>query len=144
MGVPAFQAVGVLGAQLPARPGGHPDHQGDVELPAGHVQEGSRVVHDLVQGQQAEVDRHDFHDGPHAAERRADARPHKAGFGQGRVADAFRPEFLEKSQADSEAAPVRPHVLTHEEHAFVALHGVPDAGPDGFPVGGFHCGPRSL
>ena len=35
--------------------------------------DGRGIVHDLVQRQEAEVDGHDLHDRPHAAERRADA-----------------------------------------------------------------------
>ncbi len=77
VGIPAFQAVGMLGGELLARAGGHADHDGHAELPARHVPQGSGVVHDLVQRQQAEVDRHDLDDGAHAAERCADAGTHE-------------------------------------------------------------------
>jgi hypothetical protein len=76
VGVPALQAVGVLGGELAAGAGGHADHQRHVELATGHVAQGGRVVEDLVQGQQAEVDRHDLHDRAQTAKGGTDARPH--------------------------------------------------------------------
>jgi hypothetical protein len=54
-------------------------------------------VHDLVERQQAEVDRHDLDDRAHAAQRRADAGADEAEFRQRRVADALGAEFLEQA-----------------------------------------------
>ena len=124
VGVPALEAVGVLGAELAPGPGGHPDHDRHVELAARHVEQGRRVVHDLVEGKQAEVHRHDLDDGSHPAEGGADAGTDEAGLRQGRVPDALGPELLEQAQAHCVAAAVAPDVLTHEEDAFVALEGL--------------------
>ena len=104
--------------------GRHPDHQGHVELSAGHVQQRGRVVHDLVERQQAEVDGHDLDDRPHAAERGPDAGADERRLRQRRVPDAVRAELLEQAQADREAAAVAPDVLAHQEHPLVALQGV--------------------
>jgi len=40
----------------------HADHERDVELTAGHVQQRGRVVEDLVEREQAEVHGHDLDD----------------------------------------------------------------------------------
>ena len=83
MGVPVFQAMGMLGGELPAGAGGDPDDHRHVELTARHVPDGGGVVDDLIERQQAEIDRHDLDDRPHAAERRTDA-----GADEGRIRTA--------------------------------------------------------
>ncbi len=80
--VPALEAVRVLGGQLPARAGGHADDERHRTLPSRHVAERGGVVDDLIERQQAEVDRHDFDDRPQAAERRADPGADECGLGQ--------------------------------------------------------------
>ncbi|MCY1238311.1 hypothetical protein D9M72_510400 [compost metagenome] len=141
---PPFQAVRVLGTQLPAGAGGHPDDQRHVELPAGHVQQRGGIVHQLVQRQQAEIDGHDLHNGTHPAQCRPDACAHEAGFGQWGVPDPFRTEFLEQAKAHGETPAVRTNILTHEEYPFIALDGIPDGCAHGLAVGGLHSGLRSL
>ena len=91
-----------------------------VELAAGHVEQRRRVVHDLVEGEQAEVDRHDLDDGAHPAQRGADAGSDEGRLRQRRVADPLGPELLEQAQADRVAAAVAPDVLAHEEDSVVA------------------------
>ena len=93
---------------------------GDGELAARHVAERRRVVHDLVEGQQAEVDRHDLDDRPHAAERGADAGADERGLRERRVADALGPELLEQPVAHREGATVAADVLAHQEDARIA------------------------
>ena len=104
--VPALQAVRMLGRDLPARTGGHADHERHVELPARHVEDRRRVVHDLIEREQAEVHGHDLHDGPQARHGRADAGADEGGLGQRRVPDALGPELLEESEAYRETPPV--------------------------------------
>ena len=146
VGVPALQAVRVLRGELAAGAGGHPDHERYVELAAGHVQQRRRVVEDLVEGEQAEVDRHDLDDGPHAAQRGADAGADERRLRQRRVADALRAELLEQAEADAEAAAVAADVLAHEEDAVVAAQGLADAPrawPRGRCVSGMRGGSRT-
>ena len=64
----------MLGGQLATGPGRHADHQRNIELPARHVEYGRGVVDNLIQRQQAEIDRHDLHDRTHSAHRGAYAR----------------------------------------------------------------------
>jgi hypothetical protein len=101
--VPGFEAVRVLRRELPAGAGGHADHDRHAHLAARHVAQRGGVVHDLVQRQQAEVDRHHLDDGAHAAQRRADARAHEGRLGKRRVA---HPVFAELFQqfADTQGA----------------------------------------
>jgi hypothetical protein len=54
----------MLRGELLARTGRHADHQRHAELPARHVPDRGGRVHDLVERQQAEVDRHQLDDGP--------------------------------------------------------------------------------
>ena len=75
--IPSLQRMGVLGGQLLACAGGHADHQRHVELTARHVQQGGGGVEDLVQGQEAEVDRHHLDNRTHAAQGRTDSRADK-------------------------------------------------------------------
>ena len=67
--------------------------------------------------EQAEVDRHDLDDRPHAAERRADAGADEGRFRQRRVADALGAELLEQPVAHGEGAAVAADVLAHQEDA---------------------------
>ena len=68
----------MLGGQLPTRPGGHPDDERNRELSAGHMAQRRSGIHNLIEGQQAEVHRHDFHDRAESAQRRADPDADKA------------------------------------------------------------------
>ncbi len=62
----------MLGGQLSAGPGGHPDDERNRELSAGHMAQRRSGIDDLIEGQQAEVHRHDFHDRAETAQRGAD------------------------------------------------------------------------
>ena len=95
--------------------GGHADHQRHRELPARHVRDRGRVVHDLVEREQAEVAGHDLDDRPQAGHRRADAGADEAVLGQRRVADALRAELLEQALGHGVAAAVLADVLAHHE-----------------------------
>ena len=86
-------------------------------------------------GEQAEVDRHDLDDGAHAAQGRTDARADEPGFGERRVADPFRAEFIEQPFAHRKAPAVPAHILSHEENPFVFLQGLPDGLAHGLTVG---------
>ena len=97
VGVPALEAVRVLGGELPARPGGHPDHERNAELPAGHVAQRRGGIHDLIERQKAEVHRHHFDDRPQPAQRRADPDTDEAQLRQGSVAHPLGTELLEQS-----------------------------------------------
>jgi hypothetical protein len=50
-------------------------------------------IDDLVECEQAEIDGHQFDDGAHAAQGRADAGAGEAEFRKGGIADAFRAEL---------------------------------------------------
>ena len=73
MRIPTFEAVRVLRRQLTPRASGHTNHQWNIELASGHMQDCRGVVDDLIQGQQTEIHCHDLHDRSDAAHRRADA-----------------------------------------------------------------------
>ena len=64
----------MLCRELAAGAGRHADNQRHGELAARHMRDRRGVVDDLVERQQAEIDRHDLDDRPHAGHRRADAR----------------------------------------------------------------------
>ena len=135
MRVPTLEAVRVLCRQLLAAAGRHADDDRHVELPARHVQQGGRRVHDLVEGQQAEVAGHHFDDRPHAAERRADAGADEAGLRERRVTNPFGSELGQQAAADREAAAVAAHVLTHQEHARIGQQRGAQALPHGLAIG---------
>ena len=124
VGVPPFEAVRVLGSELATGTGGHADDERHVALPTGHVQQRGRVVDDLVEGEQAEVDRHDLDDRPHPADGRTDACTDECRLRQGCVTDSLGPELLEQPEAHGEAATVTADVLAHQEHPVIALERV--------------------
>ena len=109
----------MLGRELAAGAGGHADHERHVELTARHVQQRGRGVHDLVERQQAEVDRHDLDDRSHPAERRADAGADEARLRQRRVAHPVATELLVQALGDGVGAAVVGDVLAHDEHTLV-------------------------
>ena len=118
--IPALEAVGMLGCELASGTGGHADHDRHVQLPARHMAQRRRIVHDLVEGEQAEIHRHHLDDWPHAVQRRTDARAHEGGFGERGVADALLAELLQQALAHRIAAAVAPDVLAHQEDPLIA------------------------
>ena len=90
MRVPALQAVRVLGAQLAAGAVVIRITIGTLNWPPDMWQQARRVVHDLVQRQQAEVDGHDLHDGAHSGQGGPDPGADEPGLRQRGVTDALR------------------------------------------------------
>ena len=115
----------MLRGELAPGSGGHPDHQRNVELSARHVLQRRRVVEDLVECEQAEVDGHDLDDRPHAAQRGADPGADERRLRQRRVAHALGAELLEQPLAHREAAAVPTDILAHEEDAVIASERIP-------------------
>ena len=134
MGVPVFQTMGMLGGELPAGTGGDPDDHRHIELTARHVPDGGGVVDDLIERQQAEIDRHDLDDRPHAAERRTDAGADEGGFGQRRIANPVRAELVQQAPAYGVAAAISPDILAHQEDALILEHGLADRVVDGLAI----------
>ena len=126
----------MLGGELASGAGGHPDHHRHVDLAAGHVEQCGGVVEDLVQGQQAEVDRHDLHDRPHPTDGGPDPGADEGRLRQRRIPDALGSEFLEQAETDAEGSAVGADVLAHQEDPFIPVQRVPDACAQGLAVGG--------
>ena len=125
----------MLRRELAAGAGRHADDQRDAELSAGHVTDGRRVVDDLVERQQAEIDRHHLDDRPHAAEGRADAGADERGLRQRRVADPLRPELLEQPLLTAYAPPYRPTSSPIRKTRGIALQRLPESPPNGLAIG---------
>src|SRR6266851_1619916 len=117
-----LEAVGVLRGQLVARAAGHPDHHRHLDLAAEHVADLGRVVHDLVVGDQGEVDRHHLDHRPQPEHRRADRRADDDLFSDGCVDHALRAELVEQSLGDAVSATELADVLPDQVDRVVALH----------------------
>ncbi len=78
--IPSLQAVRVLGGKLAPRPSRHADHERHAELVTRHVPDRGGTVQNLVEREEAEIDRHDLDDGAHPRHRRADACAGEARF----------------------------------------------------------------
>jgi hypothetical protein len=117
-----LEAVGVLGRELMAGAARHPDDQGHLGLAAEHVADLGRVVHDLVIGDEREVDRHQLHDGAQPQHGRPDCRADKALFRDRCVHDPLRTELIEEAFGDAVRSAEHTDVLADEVHVFVALH----------------------
>ena len=91
---PTLQAVGVLGGQLPTGSRGRAHHEGDGELATRHVQQRRGGVHQLVERQQAEVDRHDLDDRAQPHHRGANAHAGESELGDRRVDHAHLADLV--------------------------------------------------
>ena len=98
----------------------HADHQWHRKLAAGHVVIKRGGVHDLIEGEETEVDGHDFNDRPHPAERRTDTGTDKSELRKRRVAHALRAEFIKQSLGHRVSPAVTADVLAHEKDARIA------------------------
>ena len=135
-GVPDFQTVGMLGGHLRPPPGRHAHHQRHTELSSRHVPDGRGVVDDLIERQQAEIDRHDLDDGAHPAQSRADAGPDEGRFRQRRIADALGAKFLERPLLQAYEPAVATDVFSHQKDARRSLlQGISQAARIGITVG---------
>ena len=103
--VPDLQAVRVLGGQLAPAARRHAHDQRHAHLPARHVAQRRRVVHDLVEREQAEVDRHHLDDRAHAAERRADPRADEADSESGVLRTRSGPNSSSRPRLTANAPP---------------------------------------
>ena len=125
----------MLRGELAPAAGGHPDHDRHGELPAGHVRDRGGAVHDLVQGEQREVDGHDLDDPPHPTEGRTDPGADEGELRQRRVADPLRAELSEQPAGDGVRAPVLSDVLPHQKHALVPQQCLPQCLAHGVAIG---------
>ena len=128
----------MLGRKLAAGAGRHADHQRHAELVTRHVAHRGRGVEDLVEGEQAEVHRHQLDDRAHAGHRGADAGAGEAGLRQWRIADAFGAEFRQQALAHGIAAAIAADILAHQEHRGVAAHSVADRLAHRVAIAEFH------
>src|SRR5579872_342704 len=130
----------MLRRELTAGARGHPDHQWNIELAARHVKDRRRVVDDLIQRQQAEVNRHDLDNRSHAVHRRSDSGPDERRLGQRCVPDSLGTELVEQSLAHRVASAVSAYILAHQENARVAIHRIANSLSHGFAVSSLHFG----
>ena len=93
-----LQAVRVRRAELVAGALRHAHDQRHARLAAEHVVDVRRVVDDLVEREQREVDRHQLDDRAQAGHRRADAHADDRVLGDRRVAHALLAELLEQAR----------------------------------------------
>jgi hypothetical protein len=100
------------------------------------------VVDDLVDGQQAEVDRHDLHHRPQPQHRGPDRHPGESFLGDGGVADPAGPELGEQPGGDLVGALEDADLLTDQEHVLVPLQLGAERVVQGLPVADHrHAGP---
>src|SRR5512136_1976678 len=81
-----------------------------------------RGIENLVEREQAEIHRHQFHDGAHSSHRRSNAGAGKSGFRERRIANPLGAEFGKQPVAHRIAAAITADVLTHQKNAFVAFN----------------------
>ncbi len=126
--------------ELVRRAVGAAEHDGHVELAAGHGEHVRGVIDDLIERHERERERHELDDGPQARHRRPDAQPGEPGLGDGGVDHAFGAEAFQQALADLVSAVVFGHFLAHEEDVRIALHFFDQGFVDGLAVGDFSHG----
>ena len=102
------------------------------------MEDGRGVVHDLVERQQAEVDRHDFDDRPHAVQRRTDSCADKRGFGKRSVTDTIGAELLKQPFTHRVASAVSADIFAHQKDARIAEERVADRLAHRFAISDLH------
>ena len=120
--IPTFETVRMLRRQLSTGACRHPDHQWHGKLPARHMAQQRGGIDNLVECQQAEVDRHDFDDGAHASQRRTDAGTYEAEFGQRGVAYPVGAELLQQTLGHRVSTAVAAYVFAHQKYPRVRQH----------------------
>ncbi len=115
-----LQAVRVRRPQLVAGALGHAHDERHADLAAEHVVDVGRVVDDLVEREQREVDRHQLDHRPQPGHRGADAHADDRVLGDRRVAHAPLAELLQQPGGHLEGAAEHADVLAHQQHALVA------------------------
>ncbi len=122
VGVERLRGVGVGRPKLSGRPVGATEDDWDIELAARHVAHVGRVVDNLIEGHEREVERHELDDGPEPVHRRPNAEPRKSELTNRRVDDPVGPEVIEHALAYLVGAIVLGHLFPNEEDVVVALH----------------------
>src|SRR5690606_528000 len=98
--VPDLEVLRVGSGQLLASPTREPDDHGHLHFATEHGVDLGRVVHDLVDRHEAEVERHDLDDRTEPEHGGADGSTHEAFLGDGCVYDALRAEVLQQPCCD--------------------------------------------
>ncbi len=132
---PRLELLCVLRARRPAGAALRPDRQRHLQLPAGHVPELGRLVHDLLERERQEVLVHDLDDRAHALHRGADARADDRHLGDRGVANPLGAELLDEPLRDAHRAAHLGDVLAHDEHVLVGAHRGRERVTNRLPVG---------
>ena len=107
-------------AELVPRALRHAHDQRHRDLTAEHVVDVRRVVDDLVEGQEREVDRHQLDHRAQPGHGRSHAHADDRVLRDRGVAHAPLAELLQQPRRDLEGAPEHADVLAHEHHALIA------------------------
>src|SRR5881396_191230 len=128
----------MLSAQLVrgrSRPANYDRH---TDLPAGHVADLRRVVHNLIHREDRKVKGHHLDDGTKSGHGRADRQAGKSQFGDRRIDDAPGAELFQEALADLKGALIVGDILTDQEDLLVAPHLLPQRFVERFPIGKGH------
>src|SRR3954454_2154514 len=132
---PRLELLGVLCARRPACAALGAEDDGDGELPARHVAELRRLIHDLLGGERHEVLVHDLGDRAHALHRGADRGAGERHLRDRRVAHALLAELVEHPRRHAHRAAHLRDVLAHDEDVVVLAHRGRQCVAYGLPVG---------
>ena len=110
-----LERLAVLRAELCGRAARAAEHDRQLELPARHLPDLGRVVDDLIDRDEREVQGHELDDRPQPDHRRADADAGEAALGDRRVDDALLAELLQQALRHLVGAVVVADLLAHEE-----------------------------
>ena len=129
-----LQALRVLGGDAVPHTALGAQDQGHRALASGHEPELGRLVHDLVHGEEGEVDEEDLHHGAHPRDGGADAGADDARLGDGGVDDALRSELGVQALGDLVGAAALADADADAEHRWVAGHLLAQGLVHGVPV----------
>jgi len=112
----------MCGGELTSSTVGPTEHDRDIELTTGHVADLGRVVDDLVNRHEGEVERHEFNNRAKTTHCGPDGQAAEAVLGNRGVDDALGTELVQHAFTDFVGSIVLGDFFTQEEYTLVAHH----------------------
>merc|ERR1719277_533416 len=119
MGVPCSKALGMLRRHTLGASIGASEHDGDIDLAAGHVHRLGGGVDHLVDGLHREVEGHELQDGSETMESCSNSQSRESHFCDGGVNNSSVSVLLPQSSCYLVSSIILCNLLTHDKHSFI-------------------------
>ena len=120
VGIPGSEALGMLRRHTLGASIGASEHDGDVDLAAGHVHRLGGGVDHLVDGLHREVEGHELENGAEAVEGSAHSKSREAHLSDGSVNDPLVSILLPQTSGHFISSVILSNLLAHDKHLKLA------------------------